>query len=498
MSNIIEIPVLDKHKRYLDNYKPNDLYWALGLEEEFYLESSKPVYMTSEEITTNQKQERYSVNYRTSFKEPILDAALASWLLSQPNPRAIPIPLLVNSHSLTRTDRNGEPQTTYSKNPKPNPAFCGKTVHEELCDSSVWLRDNYGKVYCYDGNTIEIMTQGYYKATAESVCRELYLQRSRFFSEAAPLLNKMPAFKPHGPIILQRGNYGLATYLTSSPSPSNEGSQVNLCNNGTLHVNLTMPTLLNEECWPSDIEKFREQHLQAIRLIQWLEPLLVAVYGEPDFLSSVSSSFSKASQRCAISRYISISNYDTKEAKPGKILSTREIPEWYRLYHKTSAYRQLEEIGFDIQFNKFPRHGIELRIFDRLPDNKIRQLVRFLVLLLDRSLELAGSVARQDNNPDVSTTSLLVVAPQSYDVWTNWLVDILRYGKEARPETQLIALYEELIGCKLPGNVMGMFDTAFTHLEQRFATSGYCSSRMLSQQTVRQPIVIEKKKVFCC
>ena len=93
----------------------------------------------------------------------------------------------------------------------------------------------------------------------------------------------------------------------------------------------------------------------------------------------------------------------------------------------------------------------------------------------------------------------LVKAPQSFEVWTRWVVDILRSGKEARPESQLIALYEELIGCKLHGSVMGMYDAALAHLEHKFASSGYCSSRMLAQPNINVVENIKKeKRIFCC
>jgi hypothetical protein len=474
--------VLEKHRRYVDKYiPPNNIFWALGLEEEFYLEAVNPQPLSVGHIKQNQKKERYSVNYRTSFKESALDEALAVYL-GPDDSRVIPIPLLVNGHSLSKTNRHGEALTTYSRNPQPNPKFSGRVIHEELMEKSQWFADNYSKSYCYDGNTIELMTQNFYRATAESVCQELSEQRLRFEKEVCPLLNEMPIFKKHGGVLLQRGNHGLATYITS------DDNQVNLCNNGTLHVNLTIPTYLNEEGWPSDIDDFKGKHLQAIRLIQWLEPLLVAIYGEPDFLSTYSSAFSKASQRCAISRYISLSNYNTKEAKTGKILTTDQIPDWYKCYHATSGYAQLNEIGFDIQFNKFPRHGIELRIFDRLPDSKILPLVRFLVFLLDRSLDLA----KGDSN------HLLVKAPQDFETWTNWVVDILRDGPQAIAEAQLIALYEELLGCKLPAKPQGMFEAAYAHLEKTYAETGYCSSRMLEKKPRGIEVVPQKKSLFCC
>ena len=464
---------LEKHERYLTPHKPNDLYWGIGLEEEFYLEMSDPLRVSTEHIQQNQKAERYSVDYTTSFKSDALKEALLSYLLKNNLPFHS-IPILVNSHSFAATDANGQPRTTYSKQPKPNPKFSGKTLHEILEEASAWYKTNNKKIFCFDGNTFEIMTQNFYKTTAESVCQELKTSRQRFLEEVAPTINTIPLFSQHGALRLQTANHGLATYMTNF-------GQVNLCNNGTLHVNLTMPSLLNENAELVDEKLFAKKHLQAARLIQWIEPLLLAIYGEPDFLSSVDPRFSAASQRGAISRYIGIANYDTVEAKEGKLLTTKQIPVWYDTYHSTSAYRQLEEVGFDIQFRKFPKHGLELRIFDRLPDSRILPLVRFLVRLLDRSLALAGN-------------QLLVNAPQTYAAWNRWLVDVLQNGRKARADAALLALYEELIGCRLPasGAPQDIYKVATAYLE---ANKGECSMLMLEPTTCP---VIEKKSILCC
>jgi hypothetical protein len=468
---------LEKHERYKAPHKPNDLYWGIGLEEEFYLELEHPLRVSTEHILQNQKHERYSVDYRASFKEGALKEALSKYLLQNKAPLH-KIPILVNSHSFAATDAEGQPRTTYAKVPQPHPKFSGTSVHELLEEKSRWYKDNYKTIFCYDGNTFEIMTQNFYKTTAEKTFEELVTSKKRFLEEIGPTINKIPIFAQHGPIHYMSGNHGLATYMTNY-------NQINLCNNGTLHVNLTMPTLLNENAEVADEDAFKHRHIQAARLIQWLEPLLLAMYGEPDFLSSTDNRFSSCSQRVAISRYISIANYDTNEAKEGKQVYTSEIPIWYKTYHEASAYRQLEKVGFDIQFRKFPKHGLELRIFDRLPDSRILPLVRFLVLLLDRSLALSSS-------------SLLVKAPQTYASWNVWLIDVLQRGPKARADAALLALYEELIGCKLPasGNPNEIYTAATAYLEKTYAATGECSMRMLNPLHVIP--AVERKSILCC
>jgi hypothetical protein len=484
---------MEKHERYLSAHKPNDLYWGIGLEEEFYLELAHPLRASTEHILQNQKPERYSVDYRTSFKEGALTEALSTFLKGKKYPLH-KIPILVNSHSFSSTDAEGQPRTTYAKVPKPNLKFT-TSVHELLEENSRWYKDNYKKIFCYDGNTFEIMTQNFYKTTAEQVCEELQASKKRFLEEIGPTINKIPIFAQHGNINYMSRNHGLATYMTNY-------NQINLCNNGTLHVNLTMPTLLNAEATSAaDEEAFNCRHLQAARLIQWLEPLLLAIYGQSDFLSKIDNRFSACSQRGAISRYIGIANYDTNQAKEGKQVVTNEIPSWYKTYHATSAYRQLKEVGFDIQFRKFPKHGLELRIFDRLPDSRILPLVRFLVFLLDRSLTIGSN-------------HLLVSAPQTYECWNAWLIDVLQHGKKARADAALLALYEELIGCRLPasGSPNEIYIAATAYLEKTYATTGECSTRMLNplhvsvtnpeckRSTAPLHVIpdVERKSILCC
>ncbi len=480
--------ILEKHERYLSPHKPNDEFWGIGLEEEFYLELEHPLRVTTQHILENQRAERYSVDYLTSFRPDVLRPALLRYLEQNKLPFHS-IHILVNAHSLAATDSNGQPRTTYTKVPRPNPKFSGTTLHEILEEASPWYKNSYKKIFCYDGNTIEIMTQNFYKTTAEQVCEELKTSRQRFLEEIRPTFQKIPLFAQHGEIRCQTANHGLATYMTNF-------NHVNFCNNGTLHINLTMPTQLSAEAKPADETAFKQKHLQAARLIQWLEPLLLVIYGEPDFLSAVDGRFSACSQRGAISRYIGISNYDTNEAKEGKTVVTKALPEWYKKYHETSAYRQLEEVGFDIQFRKFPNHGLELRIFDRLPDSRILPLVRLLVHLLDRSLALSGS-------------ALLINAPQSYAPWNAWLVDVLQNGRKARADAAVLALYEELLGCRLPasGNPEEIYDVAEKHLENQ---KGPCAQKMLESLHVSVPestrsrdslhVIpeVKRKSILCC
>jgi hypothetical protein len=228
------------------------------------------------------------------------------------------------------------------------------------------------------------MTQDFYKATVKAAVAELIREKKLYLNA----LNKADLFPDLGALKYPVVNEPFVTFLTNEKN-------VAIFNNGTYHFNFTLPTLLDAKKEPANVTLFIQQHKAAIRYIQYIEPLLLAVYGTPDPFSKVSDKFSKASQRCAVSRYIGIGTYDTNAMKPGKILQIdrKSCPQakndfwWYTTYTKDSCYVPLEEIGVDINFNKHGAHGIELRFFDWFPEEKLEEIMTILVHVLDVSLK---------------------------------------------------------------------------------------------------------------
>jgi hypothetical protein len=99
-------------------------------------------------------------------------------------------------------------------------------------------------------------------------------------------------------------------------------NQLAIFNNGTYHINITLPTQLNERSEIQDKNSFIESHRSYIRFIQWMEPLLIANFGSPDPLAWIDPAhFSAGSQRAAMSRYIGVGTFDTDTMPEGKILT---------------------------------------------------------------------------------------------------------------------------------------------------------------------------------
>jgi hypothetical protein len=368
-----------KHERYSSYYKPNDYYWGIGIELETYLQFDMPNPLRERAIYESHKPERYSVDYFSYLHSEYKD------LLKQLFPEEGCVPLFMNAHSFQKTDLSGNHITTHEAVPKPNPAFRGETIHETLCklDPEVF-QDRYKVNYTYDGDTIEFMTQHFYKTNIRLAISEL-VREKKIHLDA---LNKANMFPSLGSLSYPKRNEPFVSFLTNR-------NNLAIFNNGTYHFNFTLPTQLNAKKEPANMRKFIMQHKAAIRYIQYLEPLLISIYGTPDPFSKVSDKFSKASQRCAVSRYIGIGTYDTNEMKPGKILhiDTKTCPLakndfwWYTNYTKTSGYIPLEKIGADINFNKHGAHGIELRFLDWFPEERLEEIMTFLVHVLDASLK---------------------------------------------------------------------------------------------------------------
>ena len=295
-------------------YKPNDFYWGLGVEHETYLETSKLKQITLKELKENRQRERYCVDYYNVYDTATLNRALDG--LFEPD-KEILIPILANSHTFQKTDINGEHMTTYERVPKTNPKFSGKTMFQWMREENPDVFDaDYDKSYTFDGDTIEFMTQKFYKASVSSVIEEL-TTIERDFMRALNSLPREGILKLYAPFQIAKKNYPFASYITNLKNNA-------MFNNGTFHINITIPTKLNESAQIADFETFKSKHQNLARALQWVSPLLVAVYGTYDPLCESKTNgelFAAGSQRVAVSRYIGMGTYDTDKMEQGKILT---------------------------------------------------------------------------------------------------------------------------------------------------------------------------------
>jgi hypothetical protein len=363
----------NKHQKYIDFYdklKNSDTeYWGIGIENESYLMFKDPVKVSKDFILNNHKRERYSVNYWANYKDDILKNTL------EKVPDTITIPEYINAYQFQKTDLSGEHMSLYTKEIKENPKFSGKTINDILKERSPVFNLLFEKNMIYDGDTFEFTTFHFYKTNVVSAVNELKEIKSTFLKEinSQKIFNKQVVFPDH--------NYGFVKFMTN---PKNLG----ICNNGTYHINITLPTGIDKDGNIRNSYKFKRIHSNAIRAIQWIEPLLVAVYGSPDILHILNPSYSGGSQRLGFSRYIGLGTYDTKTMEKGKLLDSFDYNKqktYFTDLHRNSPYNPPETCGYDFNYNKFTRHGIELRIFDYFPEKYLEDIINLLILVCEFS-----------------------------------------------------------------------------------------------------------------
>jgi hypothetical protein len=279
------------------------------------------------------------------------------------------------------------------------------------------------------------------------VIQELELSKKEFISKINNIFESKKIFSEYGKINFMKKNYPFAMYMTNL-------NNVSMFNNGTFHFNITLPTKLDSDRNIEDKKKFIKIHNEAIKIIQWFEPILIAIYGSPDPFAlyndfSHANLFSPVSQRCAVSRYIGIGTYDTDKMIPGKILTIpiETHPEfnnyewWFNKYYTNCAYNKLKEIGLDINFNKHYSHGIEIRFFDYINQtDKLFESFEFIIYLMDVILDL-------NENKNITN-------PIKNNLWNDLTYGIMTLGNQYYIQDEIINLFNEMLNIKIEPNIL--------------------------------------------
>ena len=403
-TDIIGKNSLEKHLKYESIYKTDEIYWGIGIENELYLEFENYINFEKSKFLNNHKRERYSVDYYTNYKNEYVDEIFNIVAKNYDGK----LPLLLNCHSMTRTDKLNNSKTLYTKLCEPNPKFDGEILWEFIIKNNDYLKNNFDKSYTFDGDTFEIITLNFYNATVNDIINEYKKYKYDFINNLQNVFELHNIFTNYGKINYMKKNHPFAIHLTNL-------NNVGIFNNGTIHFNITLPTKLNSDGLIYNKNEFINIHKNYIKLIQFLEPFFLCIYGSPDHMSSINQNdynnsklFSSSSQRGAVSRYIGIGTYNTDYMKSGKLLFdnintfdifTNEFG-WYKQYYKNCAYNQLENLGYDINFNKHYNHGVEIRFFDHITDDQtIKKVLEYLIILGDYSL-----INNISNNPFIITS----------------------------------------------------------------------------------------------
>jgi hypothetical protein len=218
-----------------------------------------------------------------------------------------------------------------------------------------------------------------------------------------------------------------------------------------------------------------------------MSPFWIAMYGTPDVFSTVSKEASKASQRCAVMRYIGVGTYNTSAMDEGKILTIdASNVEYYKEMNDNSCYSRLSKIGLDINFYKHHNLGIELRFFDHCSLSALREIMNTCIYLMDyvRSLE---------------KKNYRVKDPRRSKTWKYMMHIIHRYGYKGILGLQLQHVFSSVFGVSrfpVPKTVQEFY----THVSQKLSRKyqlGFCATHMLSskncvseKEELRNPTVV--------
>jgi hypothetical protein len=445
----------DKHKKYIDFYKDLNnmkhngtvLFWGIGIENETYLMTEKMDSVTRNFLMNNTKRERYSIDYFSNYN-------MEEYKKTVSKVEKATVPYYINGYMFQNMDIHGENKTLYTKGIKLNNKYCGMSIHEYM----KYVSNKYKKLFdnnvIFDGDTIEFTTNNFYKTTVDYTINELKKIKNDFLREVNTYLANKFVFSGYGSAFhFPSYNYGFVKYMTNK-------NNIGICNSGTYHINITLPTELSL-CGMKikDPIAFKNKHRNAIRLIQWVEPLIIALYGTPDILSCIDNGkrYSKGSLRLMMSRYIGLGTYDTDKMEPGKKLNDFIRPPaisdivnklnenissvvlrdsirngvdttaYGGVIGDTPVYNLPHNIGYDFNYNKFKNHGIELRILDYFPEDYLKDVINFLIL-----------VCRHSTN--------IVPKTQHSTLWNNFANNCIINGSETIVSNEMYLLFREIFG----------------------------------------------------
>lgn len=424
---VININCEDHKEKYIVQFGKGDTeFWGLGLENETYLRFDKQKWYTGKYIKEKIGRERYSVNYLNNYSKDI--QILLNKLYKDDT--YYKIDQMMNAQSFYKIDRNLEHLTTYEKEPKPNKNFSGQTIIKEWMDYDDDVKEIFSGLdkdksnIFFDGDTIEFTTELFYKSNINKIVNELGDRKELFISKLRKFFKEKNIFKDKGVIGYPYFNPGLNQFQTRLWS-------FVLFNNGTYHINITLPTEIKDR-YIVDQNKFIKRHQNAIKLIQWIEPFLIATLGSPDIFacgankkSVQNGKYIMGSLRDGLSRYIGIGTYNSDKMEKGRIVQTEvdkvkpclnERQWWYnKLKRKMNYVFDDDKIGVDFNFNKHFQSGFEFRMLDLFPHEYLPKVIEVLLLICEHS-----------------TLYDYIPKPSNDYYWNNMVYQVLKKGHKVK------------------------------------------------------------------
>jgi hypothetical protein len=439
--------------------KMDNFFWGIGIENETYIQFEKKKKYTITYIADNIKSDRYSPNYLKIYKNEDVNDLLKKIVNCngyRDNYNIIMhcnVTQMLNSYCFDKLDIKLNHVDDYNfinnEGNEYNENYSGKNILEEWYEYDPEIsklfggKNKDGHNIFFDGESIEFITENFYKANIDNVVNELIEKKDYFLCKLQEFINKKNIWPNLGKIMYPIINPGFNQFQTSR-------DKFVLFNNSTYHIHITLPTKIHNGKIINSINpvnnindingiaknanEFVICHHHAIKLIQWFEPFYIATLGSPDIFSAVNEitnsnyKYPKGSMRCTLSRLIGIGTYNPKKMEMGKIL-TKTVDSvrpkkinnwWYDMVKKNINYDiNTDQIGLDFNFNKHYQSGIEFRLFDSFPIEYLNDVIYSILLICEQSYHSYHSFH--------STKKKINIACENY-VWNNLVYRSLVQG----------------------------------------------------------------------
>ena len=177
--------------------------------------------------------------------------------------------------------------------------------------------------------------------------------------------------------------------------------------NGSYHVNVTLPISKKKDFYP--------RHHAAMKALQWMSPLFIAAWGQPDMFSygdnyvytegsfrMMTNSHSRMgsvdlegpSQETLKKTRSRTANEDIDDWKPVRLVDRKErvqpATHLKQLSDTLAAYNQIDgsELGADFRRDQKEPFGFEFRILDHFPKKYLKDVLHIVLLVCDQSAHL--------------------------------------------------------------------------------------------------------------
>jgi hypothetical protein len=132
----------------------------------------------------------------------------------------------------------------------------------------------------------------------------------------------------------------------------------------------------------------------------------------------------------------------------------KESPHYFNKLHKNSPYEPPENIGYDFNYNKFIKHGIELRIFDYFPEEHLESIMNLIILLCSHSINHFIFDSRNDADWNdlviecIKNGSNAVIKPDFY-LKLDYVFNVLSYSSCFKKKNKTVLEVINKFGSKI-------------------------------------------------